>query len=53
MPHDEGEILKERTVDGMRAALESPGVAFVEENGEGPGVRIRKVGKESAPDDEE
>jgi transcriptional regulator with XRE-family HTH domain len=26
----------------IRAALESAGVIFVEENGEGPGVRLRK-----------
>ena len=27
----------------IRAALESAGVIFVEENGEGPGVRLRKA----------
>ena len=27
----------------IRAALESAGVIFVEENGEGPGVRLRKT----------
>ena len=27
----------------VRAALESAGVIFVEENGEGPGVRLRKT----------
>jgi ribosome-binding protein aMBF1 (putative translation factor) len=27
----------------VRTALESAGVIFVEENGEGPGVRLRKV----------
>jgi hypothetical protein len=26
----------------VRAALESAGVIFVEENGEGPGVRLKK-----------
>jgi hypothetical protein len=26
----------------MRRALESAGVIFVDENGEGPGVRLRK-----------
>ena len=31
-----------RTLDDMRAALESAGVIFVEENGHGPGVRLRK-----------
>jgi len=29
-------------VKAVRAALESAGVVFVEENGEGPGVRLRK-----------
>lgn len=27
---------------GIKAALESAGVIFVEENGEGPGVRLKK-----------
>jgi hypothetical protein len=30
-------------VAAIRAALESAGVIFVEENGEGPGVRLRKA----------
>jgi hypothetical protein len=34
-----------RTIDTIRAALESAGVIFVEENGEGPGVRLRKATK--------
>jgi len=29
-------------IAAIRAALESAGVIFVEENGEGPGVRLRK-----------
>ena len=29
-------------LDLVRAALELAGVIFVEENGEGPGVRLRK-----------
>lgn len=32
-----------RTVDALRAALETAGVIFVDENGEGPGVRLRKT----------
>ncbi|OAI31300.1 transcriptional regulator, partial [Methylosinus sp. R-45379] len=35
-----GEELKPRTVAAIRAALEAAGVIFVEENGEGPGVRL-------------
>lgn len=31
-----------RTVDALRRALEAAGVIFVDENGEGPGVRLRK-----------
>ena len=33
-----------RTVQAIRAALEAAGVIFVPENGEGPGVRLRKGG---------
>lgn len=32
-----------RTVDALREALEVAGVIFVDENGEGPGVRLKKV----------
>jgi hypothetical protein len=39
---ERGEALKEGTVSTIRAALESAGVIFVAENGEGPGVRLRK-----------
>jgi transcriptional regulator with XRE-family HTH domain len=38
-----GENLHPRTLDAIRAALESAGVIFVESNGEGPGVRLRKT----------
>ena len=31
-----------RTVAAIRAALEAAGVIFVDSNGEGPGVRLRK-----------
>jgi transcriptional regulator with XRE-family HTH domain len=37
-----GEELKPRTIAALRLALEAAGVIFVEENGEGPGVRLRK-----------
>ncbi len=30
------------TLDVLRRALEAAGVIFVDENGEGPGVRLRK-----------
>ncbi len=41
---ERGDPLKERTVAAIRAALEAAGVIFVDENGEGPGVRLRKAG---------
>ncbi len=31
-----------RTVAAIRSALEKAGVIFVDENGEGPGVRLKK-----------
>lgn len=37
-----GQDARVSSVDKMRAALEAAGVIFVEENGEGPGVRLRK-----------
>lgn len=37
-----GEDLKLRTVEAIQRALEVAGVIFVDENGEGPGVRLRK-----------
>jgi len=31
------------SISAVRAALETAGVIFVAENGEGPGVRLRKI----------
>ena len=45
---ERGEPLRERTIAAIRAALEAAGVIFVEENGEGPGVRLRKAGPAAA-----
>ncbi len=39
---ERGEPLRERTQDAMRTALEAAGVIFIETNGEGPGVRLRR-----------
>ena len=39
---------QERTVFAIRAALESSGVIFVDDNGEGAGVRLRKDGSMAA-----
>ena len=36
-------------VAAVRAALESAGVIFVEESGEGPGVRLRKAATGATP----
>lgn len=40
---ERGEELKPSTVAAIRTALESAGVIFVSENGEGAGVRLRKI----------
>ena len=37
-----GEELKPRTIAAVRNVLEAAGVIFIDENGEGPGVRLRK-----------
>ena len=39
---ERGETLRERTVDAIRAALERAGVAFIDANGGGPGVRLKQ-----------
>jgi transcriptional regulator with XRE-family HTH domain len=39
---ERGDELKERTIDALRRALEEAGVEFIEENGGGAGVRLRK-----------
>jgi transcriptional regulator with XRE-family HTH domain len=39
---ERGEELKPATIAAIRAALEAAGVDFIEENGGGPGVRLRK-----------
>jgi transcriptional regulator with XRE-family HTH domain len=38
-----GQDARVSSVDKMRRALETAGVIFVEENGDGPGVRLRKA----------
>lgn len=39
---ERGEELRPATIAAIRAALEAAGVDFIEENGGGPGVRLRK-----------
>jgi hypothetical protein len=36
---------QQRTIVQLRKALEKAGVEFIEENGGGPGVRLRKRGR--------
>ncbi|MGX5719441.1 transcriptional regulator [Shinella zoogloeoides] len=36
-----GEELKERTVEALKTALTEAGVIFIDQNGNGPGVRLR------------
>lgn len=42
---EKGEILKERTIDAIRRALEAAGIEFIPENGGGAGVRLRDPAK--------
>lgn len=44
---ERGEELRAVTVASIRAALESAGVIFIDGNGDGPGVRLRKLKKVS------
>ncbi|HCP81792.1 MAG TPA: transcriptional regulator [Octadecabacter sp.] len=39
---ERGEELKQTTITAIRTALESAGVEFIDENGGGAGVRLRK-----------
>lgn len=39
---ERGEELRERTVDALQRALEAAGIKLIDENGGGPGVRLRK-----------
>ena len=39
---ERGDELKERTIEALKRALEGAGVEFIDENGGGPGVRLRR-----------
>ena len=41
---ERGDQLKDSTVRRLRRALEAAGVTFIDENGGGPGARLRKGG---------
>ena len=38
---ERGDELKERTIEALQRTLEAAGVEFIDENGGGPGVRLR------------
>jgi len=40
--YESGGDVRLSTINAMKLTLESAGVLFIEENGEGPGVRLRK-----------
>jgi|ERR1035437_5311418 hypothetical protein len=46
---EEGTSLTGANELAIRRALEAAGVEFIDENGGGPGVRLRKPGKERPP----
>lgn len=43
---ENGSDAKQSTLDALRKAMEDGGVIFVPENGEGPGVRLKKRGND-------
>ncbi|NBC31071.1 MAG: helix-turn-helix domain-containing protein [Alphaproteobacteria bacterium] len=40
---ERGETLHKRTITALRTALETAGVDFIDPNGGGPGVRLRRM----------
>jgi transcriptional regulator with XRE-family HTH domain len=40
---ENGADAKQSTIDRLRQSLEAAGVEFIDENGGGPGVRLRKL----------
>jgi transcriptional regulator with XRE-family HTH domain len=42
---ERGEELKARTIEALQRTLEGAGVEFIDENGGGPGVRLKKSTK--------
>ena len=48
---ERGEDMRQQTVDAIRHALEGAGVEFLDENGGGAGVRLRKSAGEGDASD--
>lgn len=46
---ERGEELKASTVEKLAAAYDAAGILFIEENGEGPGIRLKKQRKRPVP----
>jgi transcriptional regulator with XRE-family HTH domain len=44
---ERGEDLKERTIEALQHTFEAAGIEFIDENGGGPGVRLRKRHKKT------
>lgn len=44
---ERGDELKERTIEALQRALEVAGVEFIDENGGGAGVRLKKAKREA------
>jgi hypothetical protein len=42
-----GDELKERTIEALHRTLMAAGVEFIDENGGGPGVRLKKAKRET------
>ena len=45
---ENGADAKQSTLDRLKSALEAAGIEFIDENGGGPGVRLRKPNKRKA-----
>jgi transcriptional regulator with XRE-family HTH domain len=44
---ERGDELKERTVEAIQRVLEAGGIEFIDENGGGPGLRLKRRRKKS------
>ena len=44
---ERGDELKDRTVEAIQRVLEAGGIEFIDENGGGPGVRLKKRQRKS------